>query len=101
MKAPVTLLVLLGLLAGCDRRDDPEVSRESQEVIHPPGDAVGNASGTLSPQHPPESTLEPTTPAVVPPRCEGLTGGQLARCIQEDAGEAPEPASPEPQDGTR
>lgn len=91
---------ILAALGGCDRRDDPDVPPESKEVINPPGDAVGSTDGTMAPQHPPESTLEPTTPAEVPAHCDGLTGGQLAQCVREGAGEEVESTpTPKPSDG--
>ena len=90
MKALLPILALLVLVAGCDRRNDPDVPPESQGVSNPPGETVGSTEGTMEAHHPPESTLEPTTPAVVPAQCEGLTGGQLARCVNEDASETAE-----------
>ncbi len=90
MKSLLPIVALLVLVAGCDRRNDPDVPKESQGVSNPPGESVGSTEGTLEAHHPPESALEPTTPAVVPAQCEGLTGGQLAKCVNEDAGEKPE-----------
>lgn len=98
MKPLFSTIVLLVILSGCDRRDDPDVSADSQGVSNPPGETVGSTEGTLEAHHPPESALESTMPAVVPARCKALTGGQLARCVKEEGAEDPPPA---PQDASQ
>ena len=98
MRALFVSACLLAALTACDRREDPDVPLESKEVINPPGDTVGSTDGTIAPQHPPESTLEPTMPDQVPAQCGGLTGGELAQCVRENAGEQVEPPTPASQE---
>ncbi len=95
MRATILFVSLLLFAAACDRRDDPDVPPESQGVNNPPGETVGSAEGSMEAHHPPESALDATTPADLPASCEGLTGGQLAKCIREDAGEDGRPAKVE------
>lgn len=102
MKSLLTAATLLILLAACDRRDDPNVSPDSQGVSSPPGESVGNANGSIAPQHPPESVLNQTPSPAIPVQCDGLTGGMLEQCIkQQNAdGEKSAPTSSS-KDGTR
>lgn len=102
MKLLLVLATILIFLVACDRRDDPNISPDSQGVSSPPGESVGNANGSISPQHPPDSVLNQAPPTAVPAQCNGLTGGMLEQCIKQQKSDAEQPVpKSESKDGIR
>lgn len=86
MRALLYAAAFLVLLAGCDRRDDPTVSLDSQEVRSPPGENAGSNAGSMAPAPATDATMDQSMRPAVPARCNGLTGAMLDQCIkQEDA----------------
>lgn len=102
MKSLLTTASLFILLTACDRRDDPNVSPDSQGVSSPSGESVGNANGSIPPQHPPESVLDQTSSTTIHAQCDGLTGGMLEQCVKQQNAEANRSSTKsDSKDGTR